>query len=119
MDTNRFDTLTRSYAGAPSRRHVVRTGAGALAAAALAAVGLSRRSEPAEARRKRCRSVGLKQVCSSNSACCPSKTGTICSWNYCRSDGLAVCCKPAGGSCLYNCDCCGETSFCNGAGVCD
>jgi hypothetical protein len=119
METTQFDTLTRSYAVAPSRRRFVRSGVGALAASALAAVGLSRVQPEADARRKRCRSVGLKQVCGSNSACCPGKTGTICSWNYCRSDDLAVCCKPAGGSCLYNCDCCGQYSFCNAAGVCE
>jgi len=117
METKKFDALTRSYAVAPSRRQFVRAGVGALASSALAAVGLTGVHQDADAR-KRCRSVGLKQVCSSNKQCCPSKTGTICSWNYCRSDDLAVCCKPAGGSCLFDCDCCGQNSFCSGAGVC-
>jgi len=118
MDTKNFEALARSYAVAPSRRRFVRAGAGALASSALAAVGLSRIRQDADARHKRCHTVGLKQPCGSNSQCCPGKTGTICSWNYCRSDDVAVCCKPAGGSCLYDCDCCGQTSYCNGAGVC-
>ena len=119
METKKFDALTRSYAVAPSRRQFVRAGAGALASSALAAVGLSRVGQDADARHKRrCRTVGLKQPCGSNSQCCPGKTGAICSSNFCRSDDLNVCCKPAGGSCLFNCDCCGQFSFCNGAGVC-
>ena len=120
METKKFDALTRSYAVAPSRRQFVRAGAGALASSALAAVGLSRVRQDADARHKRrCRTVGLKQPCGSNSQCCPGKTGAICSSNFCRSDDLTVCCKPAGGSCLFHCDCCGQFSFCNGAGVCE
>lgn len=120
MDTKRFDDLSRTFATASSRRRVLRAGASTLLAAPLAALGLSRSSEQASARhRRRCRTVGLKQPCASNSQCCTSKTGTICSSNFCRSDDRNVCCKPAGGSCLFNCDCCGQFSFCNAAGVCE
>ena len=120
MDTKRFDDLSRTFAAGSSRRQVLRAGASTLLAAPLAALGLSRGSEQASARhRKRCRTVGLKQPCGSNSQCCPSKTGTICSSNFCRSDDLTVCCKPAGGSCLFDCDCCGQFSRCSGAGVCE
>jgi hypothetical protein len=119
MDTKRFDDLSRTLAAGSSRRQVLRAGASTLLAAPLAALGLSRGSEQASARHKRCRTVGLKQPCGSNSQCCPSKTGTICSSNFCRSDDLTVCCKPAGGSCLFDCDCCGQFSRCSGAGVCE
>jgi len=132
MDTKRFDDLSRTFATGSSRRRVLRAGAATLLAAPLAALGLSRSSEQASARHHKhhkrhhtatptpaCITVGLKQPCGSNSQCCPGTTGSICSSNFCRNDGQNVCCKPAGGSCLFNCDCCGPTSFCNGAGVCE
>jgi hypothetical protein len=56
VDQNRFDTLTRALTSVPTRRHllrgIMRAGAGAFAAAALATVD-PRTSEEAEARKRR------------------------------------------------------------------
>lgn len=64
-----------------------------------------------------CSFVGLRAVCTSQAQCCTGSTGAICGSNFCRPDNLAVCCKPEGGLCTIECDCCGANTFCIG-GTC-
>ena len=143
MDTDRFDTLTRSLSAVGSRRRAI----GGLLAGALAFLG-GHEPEQIDAaevdaehnklkkckkiddkkRRRRCKKdakkhnashkvcpfVGVQGVCTSQEECCTSATGTVCSSNYCRPDELPVCCQPTGGACTNICDCCGLFSDCVG-----
>ena|SRR5215216_7294691 len=64
-----------------------------------------------------CPFVGLRGLCADAGACCTSTTGTVCArTGGCRPDGLPVCCKLVGATCIDSCDCCGLSS-CTG-GIC-
>ena len=191
MDGNRFDSLTRAAASAPSRRALVKTAlGGVLALAGVGSAEAARLREPGEVCRKdgdcatnncgpkdpygrqRClcnapadcpqsragdpchtatctagvcglpvdpdgTSCGTLQqctsgtcaactgttrdyvanepaACSSAAQCCQQET-TNCEDIYLCLNG-AQCCHPSGGSCSFDCDCCG-TLLCSG-GVC-
>ncbi len=88
-----------------SRRHALRTGLGA-AAAATAGMGVSGLSSDAKKRKKckKCKARASGEDCETNKQCCPNQTNRICAF----PDGEPgpVCCGVLGATCAGDVDCC-------------
>ncbi len=118
MDERRFDDLAKGMADGRSRRGVIRAGFGGLAASLGATLSLRDDASAAKRNKKnkneRCKPRSVLAACTSSAQCCPKETGRTCGSTTCIGYPLQSCCKPAGGRCSVDCDCCGATSICVG-----
>ena len=105
MDGKRFDTIAVLFAHTVSRR----TGVKALAGGALGALLGARAAPDAAAACK-----ALQAICSTAGECCQDGGATSCDSTArgsgieqrCGSAIFTRCCRPVGGVCASECDCC-------------
>ena len=111
MDDQRFDRLTRTIAGASTRRATLRHLAGGALAGLLALRGV----EEAAA----CR--GFKATCKDSSQCC-GDPGFRCRSGVCRCGRTQKYCSPSGdakaGACIPKDTCCPPAGGCTNGLVC-
>jgi hypothetical protein len=123
MDAQRFEQLAKTCVAVGSRRSVI----GGLLGGVL---GLSRISAAGATHKTRhhctpsdnhdCGTcLGLQAVCATSGECCqdelePTSCEIVADFDtdkVCGGSGDPQCCRPDGGSCANNCECCG-TRFC-------
>ncbi len=107
MEQQRFDNVARAFAGSRSRRQVLRSLVGTVAASVLAVA----RGGRVEAQQQ----PGPGQVCSVDLPCFQTLYGgpVTCADNGTTSDGTLHCCLPLGGGCNDDASCCGAYTCLN------
>jgi hypothetical protein len=129
MDSERFDVLVQKMQTGSTRRAMVRTGLGALAASALGMLGIGDVAETEAARKPRKSRRGRRNRGSAGQPQpaparfgnqTPCTSSAQCVSGTCAFNGLGqVCCSQAGQRCGGAFDCCGAL-LCDvfGTGTC-